>query len=435
MRANLVVIGSHGDVLPFVAIGAELRRRGFTVTAASAEPFGPLFRKEGLGFHSLATTAQFDELASHADLWHPILGLPRLLDASMRMMQPAYDFVAQNMRGGETITVASSIAFGARIAQEVLQGPLVTIHIPPMLLFSRIEPPRLPGLRLPDWLPRTLRGYALDLVCSQFLDRLCRPVNAMRADLGLSPVRNIIPDWWNSPDQVIAMFPSWYAPAQDDWPLQTAQVDFPAADLFGDRSTLDDELLSFLDRGRKPVVVTFGSAMLHADRLYDRFIHLCRTTAHRVVIVSPAPRLVPPDLAGRVAQVRYAPFSLLLPRCAAIVHHGGIGTVAQAMAAGTPQLIIPFAFDHFDEAARVRRLGIGSRLSRSRLTVRAIEAELRRLESSAIKSRCEEVAAQMRGRDGAKGACDIIEAVFARRLGSNATGEEPAKNQFTASMT
>ncbi len=47
----------------------------------------------------------------------------------------------------------------------------------------------------------------------------------------------------------------------------------------------------------------------------------------------------------------------LVPRLAALVHHGGIGTTAQAMRAGVPQLITPFAHDQFDNAARVERLG------------------------------------------------------------------------------
>ena len=54
----------------------------------------------------------------------------------------------------------------------------------------------------------------------------------------------------------------------------------------------------------------------------------------------------------------YVPFSALLPRLSGLVHHGGIGTSAQALAAGIPQLVVPFAHDQFDNAARLRRLGV-----------------------------------------------------------------------------
>jgi UDP:flavonoid glycosyltransferase YjiC (YdhE family) len=55
----------------------------------------------------------------------------------------------------------------------------------------------------------------------------------------------------------------------------------------------------------------------------------------------------------------HLPFDALLPQVAVLVHHGGIGTTAAALAAGIPQLVIPFAFDQFDNAARVARLGVG----------------------------------------------------------------------------
>ena len=66
------------------------------------------------------------------------------------------------------------------------------------------------------------------------------------------------------------------------------------------------------------------------------------------------PRTLPSD----VRHVEYAPFSELLPRCAALVHHGGIGTSAQALAAGVPQLIMPMGHDQPDNSrACSRRIG------------------------------------------------------------------------------
>ena len=61
----------------------------------------------------------------------------------------------------------------------------------------------------------------------------------------------------------------------------------------------------------------------------------------------------------RVLQRPFLPMRALLPRCAAIVHHGGIGTAALAYAAGIAQVVTPFAHDQFDNAARVARSGCG----------------------------------------------------------------------------
>jgi rhamnosyltransferase subunit B len=62
---------------------------------------------------------------------------------------------------------------------------------------------------------------------------------------------------------------------------------------------------------------------------------------------------------------RYSPFSQLLPQCAALVHHGGIGSCAQALAAGIPQIIQPCAHDQFENARCVQALGAGEHLKRN----------------------------------------------------------------------
>jgi UDP:flavonoid glycosyltransferase YjiC (YdhE family) len=63
-----------------------------------------------------------------------------------------------------------------------------------------------------------------------------------------------------------------------------------------------------------------------------------------------------------VRHCAFAPFRQLLPRCAAFVHHCGIGTTAAAVEAGCPQLVLPLAWDQNDNAARVVKLGAGMRL-------------------------------------------------------------------------
>jgi rhamnosyltransferase subunit B len=78
----------------------------------------------------------------------------------------------------------------------------------------------------------------------------------------------------------------------------------------------------------------------------------------------------------------FLPFGTLLPRCAALVHHGGVGSTAEALRAGIPQLIVPLAFDQFDNAARVESLGVGMSLPSRRLTAARLAKKLQQLLSS-----------------------------------------------------
>jgi rhamnosyltransferase subunit B len=80
--------------------------------------------------------------------------------------------------------------------------------------------------------------------------------------------------------------------------------------------------------------------------------------------------------------------SRLLPYAKALVHHGGIGTVSQAFAAATPQLITPFAHDQFDNAARVERLGCGFQIHSSG-SAQNMQASLKcLLEDESIQQNC-----------------------------------------------
>src|SRR5690606_22493625 len=69
-----------------------------------------------------------------------------------------------------------------------------------------------------------------------------------------------------------------------------------------------------------------------------------------------------PDALLQLPNVLCRPFASLaglLPHAAAIFHHGGIGTVAEALRAGCPQIVVPGRFDQPDNAMRIARLGLG----------------------------------------------------------------------------
>src|ERR1700748_1110735 len=92
----------------------------------------------------------------------------------------------------------------------------------------------------------------------------------------------------------------------------------------------------------------------------------------------------------------YVPLRALLPRSAALVHHGGIGTTAEALRAGVPQVIVPLAYDQFDNAARVRALAAGASVAGGTAGARprALASALARLlDSNPIRAGCARVAA------------------------------------------
>jgi rhamnosyltransferase subunit B len=410
MRCLLAVLGTHGDVLPFIALGSALVRRGHEVLLNAPAPFERHAVRAGLAFHALGTQADFDRLVREPDLWHPRRGARLAFRYALERIPDIYHWIEAH-RTEDCVVVASSSAFGARVAQDRLGTRLVTLHVLPMMLESRVEPPRLPGVPLPEFLPAHFRNWIGRGAYKVAIEPFALPqLNAFRESLGLPPVRRLA-HWWNSPTRMLLMFPDWYAPPQPDWPRQAVQLGFPMSDGFGDALSLGPDVTDFLDRGDPPLAFTYGSGMRQGRRFFETAIELCRLVGRRGILLAPQSGQVRSDLPDDVIHVPYAPFGKLLPRCAALIHHGGIGTVAQAMAAGIPQLVVPVAFDHFDEARRLRRLNLGTSMTRWQFTpTRAARRVRRLLADTQIQNACHRARTRLKVDDSLQAACDLIEA-------------------------
>ena len=161
----------------------------------------------------------------------------------------------------------------------------------------------------------------------------------------------------------------------------------------------------------RPLVFAPGTAHEHAGDFLQSAAQACERLKRPGVLISTNAAQIPSRLPPRVVAARYLPFSHLLPRSAAIVHHGGVGTTSQALRAGTPQVVVPMAFDQFDNAERVARLGCGSWLPMHRQNANRLLAHLQELPRSA--TRTAEVAQQLRQQPSAAVlATELIEALM-----------------------
>jgi rhamnosyltransferase subunit B len=171
---------------------------------------------------------------------------------------------------------------------------------------------------------------------------------------------------------------------------------FPLADpIAGDG--LGPEIEEFLSEGASPVLFTAGSANSQAGQFFKTAIDACRLLGCRGVLATAFPAQLPTGLPLSVRHFAQVSFSRLFPRCRAVVHHGGIGTTAHALAAGTPQLVVPLSHDQPDNAARVRQLGVGESLAPSKLSVETLVSRLRHLTTSKDIGRgCRDIRERMR---------------------------------------
>ncbi len=408
----LMPVGSHGDVHPFVALGKALQARGHEVTLLTSGYFEALANRASLPFVAIGTAADFQVCLDHPDMWHPTRGFRAVAEwGVLPWMRLAYQMVAERYVPGKTVVVTSALGFGPRIAHEKLGVPLATIHLQPSMFYSKNAPPHLGASVGRPWLfPRWVRRFAFWLGYRFVIDPVLAPqTNAFRAELGLPPVRRFLDRWVHSPQCVIGLFPDWFSPPQPDWPLHVTLTSFP---LFDERGLVDlpADVETFLDAGDRPIVFTPGSAMKQGKAFFAAAVEACQRLGRRGLLLTRFAEQVPAPLPAGIRHFEYVPFSQVFPRAAAVVHHGGIGTTAQALAAGVPQLVMHMAHDQPDNAARVLSLGVGRAITPKRFRAPAVAKELSRLlDSPTVAQRCRAVAARLKNVDPLGKACQAIE--------------------------
>jgi UDP:flavonoid glycosyltransferase YjiC (YdhE family) len=247
---------------------------------------------------------------------------------------------------------------------------------------------------------------------------LARPWYRLRNEIGLPPDLDANPLLdSHSPRQVLALFSPLLAVPQPDWPPHTITTGFPVFNQDGGAG-MPSALTEFLDAGPSPIVFTLGySAAMVGEGFFETSIAVAQQLGHRaVLIVGRDPRNPPASIPHGMTAHGYAPFYDLFPRAAAIVHAAGIGTTGLAMRSGRPSLVVPYAHDQSDNAARLVRMGLAREIPRHRYTTACVAAELRELlDDSRYSHRASDVAKQVRQEDGVQTACDALEGLLPKR--------------------
>lgn len=181
----------------------------------------------------------------------------------------------------------------------------------------------------------------------------------------------------DDPNVIIAnCFPSELVPSitaecgpsvYDVGPLADAYI--PSSFLAAD---VDARLEQFLAAGPRPVCVGYGSMPLAGAQaaMSARVLSALREArVERVVIVGGAAQMGVRHVEekglrewaeGRVLEVQSCPYPWLLPKCRAMLCHGGAGVLSAALRAGTPLVISPFLGDQFTWALVVEKMGLGA---------------------------------------------------------------------------
>jgi rhamnosyltransferase subunit B len=396
----LLPLGSAGDVLPFCALGRVLAARGHQVVVAANPHFRQLVEGAGLGFHPLGDAEEYRRLVDSSQFMSRTLGFGRLMRWVAKQVEPTYELAASCR---SSLVLAHPLAFGARVAEERHGVATATLLLSPAILQSAHDPPVTPGLPNSPWLPGWYKRSLFWAMDHLILDPLIAPaLNELRGGLGVPRLRRVFRNGWQSGHLFLALFPEWFAQRQPDWPKRLVYTGFPLYDGEGSESA----------SAEGEIVFTPGTGHRHGRRFFEAALEAARLVGRRAVLLTRfADQL--PALPRGVRHLEHAPLGRLLRGAAALVHHGGIGTAAAALAAGVPQLVTPFAHDQPDNAARLCRLGVAMDLHRLRGGTMG-QRLARLLRSTPVAAACRSAAARIAATHPLADAARALEGHFAR---------------------
>ncbi len=410
-RIVFTIWGSLGDLHPYLAIGRSLQERGHQCVIATLNFHRERVQTAGLEFAPMGPHLEVDPKLMEKCM-HLRQG-PRVLlrDLVIPYTREAFNETMAAIAGADLL-VTHPIAYGAHLAAEKSGITWASTALAPTGFFSAHEPSaRMQSPTLSQW---ESAGPWLDRwllkIARSTTGRWVAPIARERAALGLPPGKNPIFEGQFSPQLTLALFSPRFGQSQPDWPPNTVITGFP---FYDEPVTLNAKLQSFLSDGEPPVVFTLGSsAALAPGRFYSESLKAIALLGCRAVLVVGdfAPNQFHSGLPSNVAAFPYEPYAELFPHAAVNVHQGGIGTLAQALRAGCPMLVVPFSFDQPDNAARAKRLGVGRNIFIQQYTAKRAARELDQLLHDAkYATRAAEVGAQVRAEDGVGRACAELE--------------------------
>lgn len=398
MRIAILAAGSRGDYQPALAVARGLQARGHEVGVTATSDYVPMVSAAGVRAEEVAVDVMgyYRDHALRHGMPTGLMGQMGLLGEVARVMAPAVRETLTDLwpRYDGLVTTAMSSAWpgliGGRRKPQVLMMFLAALPSVwgDVSLYAEHE-------------GRSLRNLVSGL---RAMGPSARLATSDTTSTARERLRGLVQ---------LSTAPAFVAnSAQIVTPRriggrQLRSTGYPFLDL---PAELPQDVADFLDAGPEPVYVGLGSHTVPAVR--DALAHTVGAAlelGHRAV-VQRGSGLEDLDHDERVLFVDDVPHELLFPRSAAVVHHGGAGTTAQALRAGRPQVVLPFTMDQPFFARRVHEIGVGS------APVPTTEASVARLRAAFSEALAPEVTARalavgriVRGEDGVGGAVAVIE--------------------------
>jgi len=416
LKIVVTAAGSRGDVQPCVALGLGLKRAGHEVTFASWEPYRHLAESRGLTFHPIVGPDPDRLVEALVAAGRNPLGYAKRFRPLLR------PHVGRGLRDclaaceGADAVIYTPLGFAGFMAAEHLGLPSVGSVVTPLFIRDSGFPSAVLGRPLP--LPGDLYNRVSHPAAEQLYWRIVEPLVAdARREAGLAPMPRLRGPLGEIHRQRRPFLLGWsphvlptdgrrggWMQATGYWFLDREEVWCP-----------QEKLRRFVEAGEPPVALGLGSMGRTRASEAGRIVWLTAKALGRVglrgVLVSDHEG-TDASLPENVVRIPGGvPYDWLFSRVSVAVHHGGVGTTAEALRAGTPSVVVPVVPDQEFWGWRVHTLGAGpAPIPHKKLTAEKLSsAILRAATDPEIRRRCELLSSKIAAEDGVARAVEAFE--------------------------
>ncbi|KAF8668387.1 Glycosyltransferase family 1 protein [Rhizoctonia solani] len=423
MNVNIMIVGSRGDVQPYLALGQRLQNYGHTVRISTHETFRKLVKDSGLRFFNIGGDPH--ELMSYMvrnpglipgfeSVLKGDIGKKQVMVAEMleRCCLSCYEVDEESPNEGGFVAdaiISNPPTFAHIHCAEALGIPLLFRQAMPWCATAAFPHPLVDIKQNGSHEPNAVNYYSYTLVDMLTWQGLGNVINKFRTKkLGLPSLttasavtmiqRSSIP--WTyciSPALV---------PKPQDWLTHIDVVGFYFLDLAKDYVP-PTELFEFIASGEPPIYVGFGSIVLKDPQEMTGAILGGIAKAGVRAIVSPGwgglDEAMIRAAGPHVFALGNAPHDWLFQYVSAVCHHGGAGTTAIGLKCGKPTIIVPFFGDQPWWAAQLAQQGAGPEPLDSRnLTSDGFAAAIRAALSPSMVVAAQRISEMINSEDGVK---------------------------------
>lgn len=414
LKIAVLVVGTRGDVQPFLAMAKRLQGYGHRVRLATHSNFRDFVKSAGIDFYPLGGDPRIlaGYMARNKGL---IPSGPGELSVQRKQIKAIIESLLPACTEPDTETgepfraqaiIANPPAYGHAHIAEALGVPLHIFFTMPWT--PTYEFPH-PLARVPQTAAYWLSYIVVDLLIWWGIRSY---INEFRKKkLNLPPIA-----YFSTYHGSISHFPTGYiwsphvVPKPNDWGPLVDVVGYCFLNL-GSNYQPPEEFIKWIQNGSKPVYIGFGSMPLEdSKKTTDIILEALKNTGQRGILDRGWGDLGTfQEIPKNVFLLAECPHDWLFPQCSAVVHHGGAGTTAAGLRAGCPTTIVPFFGDQFFWGDRIYQKGLGpAPIPISQLSVEGLSDAITFMLQPDVKSRVMELAVLLENEDGVAGAVDAF---------------------------